>query len=149
MSNRPDYIALILAFSKIGSIACLINTNLKQKMLLKRIEGIKCKALVVSKDLVSSEQYTIALCEQINDFLTAVEGIKEALVAQKIKLYFYDGPVQDKAFVNLRDELAQLKEEPLNLQYKVTFHDKILYTFIGNPVGYSSHSAISNAKLVK
>lgn len=80
--------------------------------------------------------------------LTAVEGIKEALVAQKIKLFLYDGPVQDKAFVNLRDGLAKLEPKPLNLPYKVTFHDKILYTFTGNPVGYSSHSAISNAKLV-
>lgn len=55
MSNRPDYVALILAFSKLGTIACLLNTHLKQKMLLKRIEGIKCKALIVSRDLMPSK----------------------------------------------------------------------------------------------
>lgn len=69
-------------------------------------------------------------------------------MAQKIKLYLYDGPVQDKAFVNLRDELIKLKEEPINLAYKVNFHDRVLYTFTGSLFGFSQHSAISNAKLV-
>lgn len=54
MTNRPDYIALVLAFSRLGTVACLFNTHLKQKMLLKRIEGINCKALIVSRDLISS-----------------------------------------------------------------------------------------------
>lgn len=55
MSNRPDYVGIILALSKLGSIACLLNKKLKRKMLLARIEGIKCKALVVSSDLMPSK----------------------------------------------------------------------------------------------
>lgn len=80
--------------------------------------------------------------------LIAIEEIKDVLVTQKIKLYLYDGPTQNEAFINLKDELSKLKTEPLNLQYQVTFHDKILYTFTGNTFGYPSHTAISNAKLV-
>lgn len=53
MTNRPDYIALILAFSRLGTVACLLNTHLKKQMLLKRVEGINCKALIVSRDLLS------------------------------------------------------------------------------------------------
>lgn len=57
--------------------------------------------------------------------------------------------MQDKAFINLRDELQQLKDEPLNLQYNVTFHDRMLFTFTGNMFGYPPHSATSHAKLVE
>lgn len=52
MTNRPDYIAVVLAFSKLGSITGLLNTHLKHKMLLTRIKKFKCKVVVISNDLL-------------------------------------------------------------------------------------------------
>lgn len=75
-----------------------------------------------------------------------MDSIKDALVAQKITLYLYDGPVQDKKFINLRDELIKVKDEGLVLQYQVKFHDRIMYTFTGNSFGYPSPFVVTNAK---
>lgn len=148
MTNRPDYIALILAFSRLGTVACLLNTHLKRKMLLKRVQSINCKALVVSRDLLPSIEWVLQLGENYLTlfFPLVIEEIKEELIAKKIKLYLYDGPIQDKAFFNLRDELIKIKDETLELQYQVRFHDRILYTFTGNMFGYTSPSVVSNAK---
>lgn len=50
VTNRPEYIMLLIGLSKLGVIVALLNTNLKENSLLHSINISKCKGIIVSED---------------------------------------------------------------------------------------------------
>lgn len=52
MPSRPEYVALILAFSKIGMIGVPMNIHLRKNILMRSINALHCRGIVISENLV-------------------------------------------------------------------------------------------------
>lgn len=51
MENCPEYIAIWLGLGKVGVVGALINTNLRQDVLLHSIRAANCKAIIYGAEL--------------------------------------------------------------------------------------------------
>jgi len=51
MENKPEFVGIWYGLSKLGVISALINTNLKNKVLIHSIEVAKPKMVIYDEDL--------------------------------------------------------------------------------------------------
>lgn len=50
MENRPEYVGIWVGLSKAGFVTALVNTNLRQEVLIHSINAAGCKALIFGAD---------------------------------------------------------------------------------------------------
>lgn len=57
MEGRPEYIGTWLGLSKAGFVGALINTNLRQEVLIHSIKTANCKTLIFGSELKDGEKF--------------------------------------------------------------------------------------------
>lgn len=65
MTNRPEYVAVILGLSKIGVIPALINYNLTQDSLAHSIEVSKCRGVICGAELTDGNYGEVYFSELV------------------------------------------------------------------------------------
>ena len=65
MENRPEFVGIWYGLSKLGVISSLINTNLKNKVLIHSIEVAKPKIIIYDEELESCNFLLIGFCCQL------------------------------------------------------------------------------------
>ena len=78
MENRPQFVGIWYGLSKLGVITALINTNLKNKVLIHSIEIAKPKIVIYDEEL---EQAVLQVKDNLNSHMNFIrQGQKKPLI---------------------------------------------------------------------
>ncbi|XP_015172878.1 PREDICTED: long-chain fatty acid transport protein 4-like [Polistes dominula] len=131
MEGRPEYIGTWLGLSKVGFVGALINTNLRQEVLIHSIKTANCKALIFGSELKD-----------------AVRDIKDKL--PELMLFQWseheDVSILEGA-IDLNKEILSLDPEPpLKEMALGTPRDKLIYIYTSGTTGMPKAAVINNLR---
>ncbi|KAI4498643.1 hypothetical protein M0802_006349 [Mischocyttarus mexicanus] len=131
MESRPEYIGTWLGLSKVGFVGALINTNLRQEVLIHSIKTANCKALIYGSELKD-----------------AIRDIKDKLPEM---MFFQWSEHEDisilEGAIDLNKEiLATDPSPPLKELVLGTPRDKLIYIYTSGTTGMPKAAVINNLR---
>ncbi len=129
MENRPEYLFAWTGLVKIGVVAALINTNLKEKALAHSIAVAEARHLILGAELAEH-------------FATCVDDL-----AEPIKVWTTGGVVQGTE--NLDTVLAAQKGDPLpkDVRAGMVAADKCFYIYTSGTTGLPKAANMSHLRI--
>lgn len=147
VTSRPEFIAIILALSKLGAIGVPLNTNLKKNVLMRCINVARCRAIVVSENLIPCKSpYVFPNNDFVTGCISAIQPIKSLLRENNVQIFQVDGKLTEKGVIDLQSELQNMSSEAIKLPYKNHSIDPLLYYYSIGPKGLPSAAIIPNSK---
>ena len=131
MENCPEYLGLITGLNKIGMVASLINTHLRQKPLAHALAICAPRWIVVSEELVP-----------------ALEDVRSELPLDRGSIRVWDGKAppgyEDR---DLGTQIAKASEAPPPREKKPTFDDHVLNIYTSGTTGLPKAARVSNRRI--
>lgn len=78
MESRPEYVGIWLGLSKAGLVGALLNTNLRQDVLIHSIKAANCKAVIFGSNfkdgklVILGKKFFLPFISEISIFLSLV-----------------------------------------------------------------------------
>ncbi len=136
MENRTEFLSLCIAINKLGAVAALINTNLRERALAHCISTSKSKLCVFGSEL--------------NE---AVEGVRTELSLDSKDGYAVvpDGASDDVPdwAANLTAMSSNLEPEEPQAQFEVTLRETAFYIFTSGTTGLPKAAVMSNRRFLQ
>ncbi len=131
MENCPEYLTLIAGLNKIGMVASLINTNLKQQVLAHALTICSPRWIVAAESLIP-----------------AIEDVLPDVSFDKDSIWVWDGKApagyQER---DLGEVLEKISSVPMDNPHKARTGDHILNIYTSGTTGLPKAAKISNLRL--
>ena len=135
MENRIEFLACMVALSKLGAIAALINTNIVGKSLLHCIRSVSAVACVVGEEL-----------------LTPFDSVRDEIDCPNDKVFYVAdlGEVSCPSYMlNLGELAAKNPTENLLSSTQVRAKDVALYIFTSGTTGLPKAGIMSHQRYIR
>ena len=116
MENKPEYIGLWFGLSKLGVISALINSNLRNRVLIHSIEIAKPKVLIYASELTE-----------------AIDQVKND-ISQQFD-YVYQGNASNNPIGDKLEDLLENVTDVCTSQEKVYGHDILMFIYTSGTTG--------------
>lgn len=130
LESRPEYVGIWLGLSKVGLVGALLNTNLRQDVLVHSIKAANCKAVIFG-----------------SSFKDAINEIREKIF--NVVLYQWselpDIPCLEGA-VDLNLEIGKVDPSPLREVALGVPKDKLIYIYTSGTTGMPKAAVITNLR---
>ncbi|XP_033184550.1 fatty acid transport protein 3 isoform X1 [Bombus vancouverensis nearcticus] len=130
LESRPEYVGIWLGLSKAGLVGALLNTNLRQDVLVHSIKAANCKAVIFG-----------------SNFKDAINEIRERI--PNVALYQWselpDTPCLEGA-IDLNPEISNVDSSPLDTVALGTPRDKLIYIYTSGTTGMPKAAVITNLR---
>jgi len=131
MENCPEYLALLAGLHKIGMVASLVNTHLRQKVLAHALTICSPRWIVASESLIP-----------------AIEDVLPDVSFGKDSIWVWDGKAPaDYQERDLSKALAKLSSDPPDTPHKPKFDDHILNIYTSGTTGLPKAAKVSNRRV--
>ena len=137
MNNRPDILFIIVAMSKIGTIASMINTNLREDALIHCITHAPGSAIIVEEELFQP-------FEEVKSRLNLNN-------TQKQRVYFLPDKEDTKipeGYLNIRDEIKDSEKTNPSTTPEMVGGNTFVYVFTSGTTGLPKASIIKNSAIL-
>ncbi len=136
MENRPDFLALCISISKLGAVAALINTNLRERPLQHCISVSQSKMCIFGMELAE-----------------AVEGVKQSVSLNEGEGFVAVPESSSQEVPNWASNLSALSsnldpDEP-HAQNEVTLRETAFYIFTSGTTGLPKAAIMSNRRFLQ
>ncbi len=125
MENRPEFVACLMAISKVGACAALLNTAQAGKVLTYSINLVEPSMLIIGSELAD-------VLLEIRDDLTVDKGLTFA-VADSDTLV--DPGITPDNFTNLMAECQKMPRNNLAATQEITREDHYVYLYTSGTTG--------------
>lgn len=133
--NELEYVPIWLGLSKIGVVACLINTNLSNKSLQHSVESGNCKAIITQAELSEFIQNIQPALNQ--DILYFSLDLNEA------------SSENESNFIPLKRKLADVTSMEPTKPVGLTLHSHMLYIFTSGTTGLPKPAILPTVKVLQ
>ncbi len=137
MNNRPEILFIIVAMSKIGTIASMINTNLREDALIHCITHVPGSAIIVEEELLQPFEDVKARLK-LND-------------TQKERIYFLadkeDSKIPD-GYLNIKNEIKDSDKSNPPTTPEMVGGNTFGYIFTSGTTGLPKASIIKNSAIL-
>lgn len=130
MESRPEYVGIWLGLSKAGLVGALLNTNLRQDVLIHSIKAANCKAVIFG-----------------SNFKDAMVEIRERI--PNVALYQWSELPDTSCLegaIDLNPEISSVDSGPLDTVAHGTPRDKLIYIYTSGTTGMPKAAVITNLR---
>lgn len=157
MESRPEYVGIWLGLSKAGLVGALLNTNLRQDVLVHSIKAANCKAVIFGSNFKDgklmnlgkkvSELFKGVGSTDSNFLFSAIAEIRERI--PNVALYQWSELPDTSCLegaIDLNPEISSVDSGPLDTVALGTPRDKLIYIYTSGTTGMPKAAVITNLR---